>query len=127
MRLRVGALVFGLAAGVFAAAPTYADHEPAYVVPGRPDVPVYVVHQSGHIGVANSKALEILGITADTPNPLGGVIERRPGSQEPNGVLQENVNFGALPKLFAHLDPNGAKELLKAGIAGASGGTSPAI
>lgn len=81
------------------------------------DIPVYVVHQSGHIGVANSKALEILGITADTPNPPGGVIERRPGSQEPNGVLQENANFGALPKLFAHLDPNGAKELLKAGIA----------
>jgi predicted amidohydrolase YtcJ len=80
------------------------------------EVPVYVVHQSGHIGVANSKALEILGITADTPNPPGGVIERRPGSQEPNGVLQENANFGALPKLFAHLDPNGAKELLKAGI-----------
>ncbi len=81
------------------------------------DIPVYVVHQSGHIGVANSKALEILGITAATPNPPGGVIERRPGSQEPNGVLQENANFGALPKLFAHLDPNGAKELLKAGIA----------
>jgi len=80
------------------------------------DIPVYVVHQSGHIGVANSKALEILGIDANTPNPPGGVIERRPGSNEPNGVLQENANFGALPKLFAHLDLDGAKALLKAGI-----------
>lgn len=33
------------------------------------DVPVFVIHQSGHIGVYNSKALAMIGITAKTPNP----------------------------------------------------------
>ena len=55
------------------------------------EIPVYVVHQSGHLGVANSKALELAGITADTPDPAGGVIRRREGSSEPNGVLVENA------------------------------------
>ena len=38
------------------------------------DVPIVVMHQSAHIGVVNSKALEILKIDAKTPNPPGGVI-----------------------------------------------------
>lgn len=42
------------------------------------DLPIVLVHQSGHIVAANSKALELGGITADTPNPQGGVIQRRP-------------------------------------------------
>ena len=55
------------------------------------EIPVYAVHQSGHLGVANSKALELAGITADTPDPAGGVIRRRDGSTEPSGVLEENA------------------------------------
>jgi hypothetical protein len=53
------------------------------------DRPVYVIHQSGHLGVGNSKALELSGVTAVTPDPKGGVIRRKPGSREPNGVLEE--------------------------------------
>jgi hypothetical protein len=41
MRSRVVAAIFGVA-GILAAAPAYADHEPTYVVPGRADVPVMI-------------------------------------------------------------------------------------
>ena len=54
------------------------------------EIPVYIVHQSAHLGVANSKALEIAGITRDTPDPPGGVIRRGPDG-EPDGVLEENA------------------------------------
>lgn len=54
------------------------------------EIPVYAIHQSGHLGVANSLALEQAGITADTPDPAGGVIRRGPDGA-PNGVLEENA------------------------------------
>lgn len=73
------------------------------------DIPIYVGHQSGHLGVVNSKALEELGITAATPDPDGGVFRRREGSNEPNGVLEENANMMAIGKLIMpHLGPEQA-------------------
>jgi predicted amidohydrolase YtcJ len=66
------------------------------------DVPVLAIHQSGHLAAVNSKALELAGITASSKDPQGGVIRRRPGSQEPDGVLEETAFFlllGSLPKL----------------------------
>jgi predicted amidohydrolase YtcJ len=66
------------------------------------DVPVLAIHQSGHLAAVNSKALELAGITASSKDPQGGVIRRRPGTQEPDGVLEETAFFvllGALPKL----------------------------
>ena len=47
------------------------------------DLPIIIIHQSGHLGVANSKALEIAGETANTEDPKGGVFRRKEGSQEP--------------------------------------------
>lgn len=41
-----------------------------------PDTPVFIFHMSGHGAYANSKALEIAGITKDTPNPQGGEFEK---------------------------------------------------
>ena len=52
-------------------------------------VPVIAVHISGHFSAMNSAGLAKVGYTAETPDPEGGVIRRRPGSQEPNGVLEE--------------------------------------
>jgi hypothetical protein len=37
-----------------------------------PDMPVFVFHMSGHGAYVNSKALEVAGVTKDTPNPTGG-------------------------------------------------------
>ncbi|WP_082238833.1 amidohydrolase [Niameybacter massiliensis] len=44
-----------------------------------PNNPLVVKHKSGHMGVFNTMALKELGITADTPNPDGGVIEKKDG------------------------------------------------
>ncbi|EDY38568.1 amidohydrolase 3 [Cyanobium sp. PCC 7001] len=66
------------------------------------EIPVIAIHQSGHLATVNSKVLELAGITASSKDPKGGVIRRRPGSQEPDGVLEETAFFsllGTLPKL----------------------------
>ena len=57
------------------------------------DIPILIIHQSGHLGVANSKALEIAGISAATKDPNGGVFQREEGGKEPNGVAEEYAFF----------------------------------
>jgi hypothetical protein len=79
------------------------------------DLPVLIIHQSGHLGVMNSKALELAGITAETKDPEGGKIRRKEGSNEPNGVLEEAAFFGAALKQLSDLDKEGAQELFVAG------------
>ena len=51
--------------------------------------PVMVVHTSGHMGVLNSKALELAHIDEETKDPTGGKIGRMEGSMEPSGYLEE--------------------------------------
>lgn len=68
------------------------------------EVPVLIIHQSGHLGVVNSKALELAGVTAETKNPKGGVFRRKKGSNEPNGVGEEYAFFYLLSKLAARFD-----------------------
>jgi predicted amidohydrolase YtcJ len=80
------------------------------------DLPVVIVHQSGHLGAMNSKALEILGLNAGTKNPPGGVIRRKEGSQEPDGVLEENAFFSQLFGLMGKLSPDANEALFKAGV-----------
>jgi len=55
-----------------------------------PDNPVLLRDISGHSSWVNSRALEIAGIDADTPNPEGGIIERG-ADGEPTGILRENA------------------------------------
>ena len=80
------------------------------------ELPVVIVHQSGHLGAMNSKALEIVGVNAGTKNPPGGVIRRKDGSQEPDGVLEENAFFGQLFGLMSKLSPDANKALFAAGV-----------
>ena len=66
-----------------------------------PDNPVIVGHVSMHGAVFNSAALETFNITAATPTPPGGVIVRKPGTNEPFGLIMETAYlpvFGQLPK-----------------------------
>jgi predicted amidohydrolase YtcJ len=77
--------------------------------------PVVIVHQSGHIAVFNSKALELVGYTAETPNPPGGVIRREAGSNQPNGVLEEAAWISVIPKVLGNIGVTGMKALAKAG------------
>jgi len=51
--------------------------------------PIYFARICGHIGVANSKALELLNITSSTENPDGGIIDKEKGA--PTGILRENA------------------------------------
>ena len=56
-----------------------------------PNNPVLLTHASGHASFANQKALELSGITAQTPNPDGGEILRdRNGN--PTGLLRETAS-----------------------------------
>ena len=53
-----------------------------------PDNPVVLRDISGHSTWANSLALEMSGVTRDTPDPAGGIIEREKNG-DPTGVLRE--------------------------------------
>lgn len=61
--------------------------------------PVVAMHVSGHMLVANSMALSMVGIDADTPDPEGGIIGRLPGSREPNGLLEETARMDVMREL----------------------------
>jgi predicted amidohydrolase YtcJ len=67
------------------------------------EIPVMAVHISGHIVAVNSAGLHAIGYSADTEDPPGGVIRRRPGSREPNGVLEE---LAGIPVMFGVLSPS---------------------
>jgi predicted amidohydrolase YtcJ len=54
------------------------------------DRPVLLYRYCGHIAVANSAALALAGIDADTPDPEGGSFDRDPTGQ-PNGILRETA------------------------------------
>lgn len=64
--------------------------------------PVAVIHVSGHFLACNSVCLETVGITAQTPDPEGGII-RRLADNEPDGVLEETAWLMAYAK-FPILD-----------------------
>tara|TARA_B110000196_G_scaffold183360_1_gene157070 strand:- start:2341 stop:4038 length:1698 start_codon:yes stop_codon:yes gene_type:complete len=55
------------------------------------DIPIILWANDGHSGLANSKALELANITAETQDPSYGVIERDPITQEPSGTLRESA------------------------------------
>lgn len=79
--------------------------------PGRP---VYLIRACGHVGVASSKALEIAGITENTPDPPDGAIDRDESGQ-PTGILRE----AAQSLLLRHIPKPGPETLkgaLKAGM-----------
>jgi predicted amidohydrolase YtcJ len=62
--------------------------------------PIILLHISGHMLAANSMALKLAGVDEATENPEGGVIQRRPGTHEPNGVFEETANmlmFAGIP------------------------------
>jgi predicted amidohydrolase YtcJ len=58
-----------------------------------PNNPVFLP-RGGHVAVVNSLALQLAGVTKDTPNPPGGEIKKDPATGEPTGlVLDSAKNF----------------------------------
>lgn len=84
--------------------------------------PVFLTRVDGHAGWANSRALQLAGITRDTPDPNGGRIERD-ANGEPTGVLidaamglvERQVPGEDAAELAASLDV-AERELLSLGI-----------
>ncbi|HTG46478.1 MAG TPA: amidohydrolase [Actinomycetota bacterium] len=75
-----------------------------------PDRPVFLPNRDGHGGWVNSKALELAGVTATTPDPADGRIERD-ADGEPMGTLHE----GAM-SLVSRLAPTPSAELTRRGL-----------
>lgn len=75
------------------------------------DKPIMLTSADGHSTWVNSKALEMAGITAETEDPEGGVIQRDPETGEPSGLLQESA-----AKLVADLKPEYTKDQYKEAI-----------
>jgi predicted amidohydrolase YtcJ len=67
--------------------------------------PILIIHQSAHLGAMNSKGLEMVNITAATEDPPGGLIRRQAGSNEPDGVLEENAMYLALSEFAKTVQP----------------------
>jgi predicted amidohydrolase YtcJ len=77
------------------------------IAPGNP---VVFRDISGHSSWANSAALKAAGITRDTPNPAGGIIEKD-AAGEPTGILRENATA-----LLARLPPPPTAEQIEASL-----------
>jgi hypothetical protein len=55
------------------------------------DRPVFIRRYDGHMAVVNTRVLKLAGITADTPDPVGGVIYRDPKTKAPTGLLRDKA------------------------------------
>jgi len=55
-----------------------------------PDNPVFVFRLDGHMALANSLAMRLAGVTAETPDPAGGEIVRD-ADGTPTGVFKDNA------------------------------------
>jgi len=80
--------------------------------PVSPDNPVFIP-RGGHVVTVNSKALEIAGITKDTPNPEGGIIVRDEKGEATGMLLQNAAN---LVRRVLPPPPANMPELLKAAM-----------
>lgn len=60
------------------------------------DHPIWVIHISGHAGVANTPALNVRGIDDDSPDPSGGRFGRDPETRRLDGLLEGMAAMGAL-------------------------------
>ena len=56
-----------------------------------PDRPAFFMSADGHSGWANSLALAVAEVRAETPGPQGGRIERAPATREPTGTLRDTA------------------------------------
>lgn len=80
-----------------------------------PDHPVVVIHVSGHMLVANSLAMQELGIDAQTPDPDGGEIARD-AQGNPTGLMKETAAEPFTQKALA-FSPADQLKIIQAGVA----------
>jgi len=66
-----------------------------------PNNPMVVMEETSHSVWVNSAALQLLGITSTTPDPVGGHIFKDPFTGEPDGILMDNAGDVALSAALA--------------------------
>jgi predicted amidohydrolase YtcJ len=76
-----------------------------------PNNPVWLMHTTGHYGVANSAAMKLAGITAATPDPPASTIDRD-SEHRPTGVFKEDAAMTLITRLIPETTP----EQMRAGI-----------
>jgi predicted amidohydrolase YtcJ len=76
-----------------------------------PNNPVWLMHTTGHYGVANSAAMKLAGISAATLDPPAGTIDRDSG-RKPSGVFKEDAAMTLITRLIPQTTP----EQMRAGI-----------
>ena len=86
-------------------------HDPLSEV--SPDNPVFLSRIDGNAAFANQKAMEISGITKDTPDPVGGFIIRKENG-EPTGVLVNRAMNLVLENIPPDSDEQFKQKFLKA-------------
>ncbi len=82
------------------------------------EVPILVQRTDGHIALANSRALEMAGITRETDAPKGGVIDRDEDG-EPTGILRDAA-MGLVRTRIAEPGAAEKKEMIRAALAHAA-------
>lgn len=80
------------------------------------DIPILIIHQSGHLATLNTKALTLAGFNSNSKDPEGGKIRREADGKTPNGVLEETAFFGTLLPLFAKLNETENEAIFNAGM-----------
>ena len=95
-----------------------------------PNNPVILTRAGGHSAVTNSIALDLAGVTLETPQPEGGVIERG-NNGELNGVIRERqeivgrlVPESTYEEIIASLEIN-LNDLLRLGITSITDASKP--
>lgn len=75
--------------------------------------PVVVIHTSGHLGSANTPALEKVGFVKGAPDPKGGALWRDPATGAPTGVVEEQAVYNFLPLLPAKTEEEQMREMVE--------------
>jgi predicted amidohydrolase YtcJ len=81
-----------------------------------PDRPVYLEGFDGHTWWANSKALQLAGVTRETVDPAGGTFVRDANTGEPTGAIKEDAADAVMRRAIP--EPNREEKLraLRAGL-----------
>jgi predicted amidohydrolase YtcJ len=93
---------------------SFPKHDPLSAV--SPNNPVFLMRVDGNAAFANAKALELAGITKDTPNPYGGVIVRKENG-DPTGVLVNRAMEAVIASIPENMEEQYKEKFLKAVIA----------
>jgi len=85
-----------------------------------PDRPVYLESYDGHTWWANTKAMQLAGITKDTRNPPGGDVVRDPKTGEPIGVFKESPAEELVHRVVPPATHDEKLQALRAGLKAAN-------